>query len=40
MCRYDRRTGNFQVTDPGRIASHYTITYIPTSLHFNNHFDS
>lgn len=27
MARYDRRTGNLAVTDLGRIASHYYITY-------------
>lgn len=27
LCRYDRKTGNFQATDLGRIASHYYVTY-------------
>lgn len=27
LIRYDRRTGNFQPTDLGRIASHYYVTY-------------
>eukprot|EP00878_Enallax_costatus_P009764 GHUV01010197.1.p1 GENE.GHUV01010197.1~~GHUV01010197.1.p1 ORF type:complete len:1043 (+),score=291.77 GHUV01010197.1:469-3129(+) len=36
LIRYDRRTGNFQVTDLGRIASHYYITYT-TLAAFNNH---
>jgi pre-mRNA-splicing helicase BRR2 len=36
FCRYDRRTGNFQVTDLGRIASHYYITYT-TLAAFNSH---
>jgi pre-mRNA-splicing helicase BRR2 len=34
--RYDRRTGNFQVTDLGRIASHYYVTYT-TLAAFNEH---
>jgi hypothetical protein len=33
---YDRRTGNFQVTDLGRIASHYYVTYT-TLAAFNEH---
>eukprot|EP00879_Flechtneria_rotunda_P006108 GHRR01006421.1.p1 GENE.GHRR01006421.1~~GHRR01006421.1.p1 ORF type:complete len:1855 (+),score=687.13 GHRR01006421.1:742-6306(+) len=36
LIRYDRRTGNFQVTDLGRIASHYYITYT-TLAAFNSH---
>jgi pre-mRNA-splicing helicase BRR2 len=27
MRRYDRKTGNMQATDLGRIASHYYVTY-------------
>jgi pre-mRNA-splicing helicase BRR2 len=27
MIRYDKKTGNFQVTELGRIASHYYITH-------------
>ncbi|GBF99113.1 U5 small nuclear ribonucleoprotein 200 kDa helicase [Raphidocelis subcapitata] len=27
LIRYDRRTGNFQPTDLGRIASHYYVTH-------------
>ncbi|WIA19957.1 hypothetical protein OEZ85_005838 [Tetradesmus obliquus] len=36
LIRYDRRTGGFQVTDLGRIASHYYITYT-TLAAFNSH---
>ena len=35
-CRYDRRTGNLQATELGRIASHYYITYT-TLAAFNEH---
>jgi pre-mRNA-splicing helicase BRR2 len=34
--RYDRRTGNLQATELGRIASHYYITYT-TLASFNEH---
>lgn len=34
--RYDRRTGSFQATDLGRIASHYYITYT-TLAAFSSH---
>jgi pre-mRNA-splicing helicase BRR2 len=36
VCSYDRRTGNFQATDLGRIASHYYITYT-TLAAFSSH---
>lgn len=36
LIRYDRRTGNFQATDLGRIASHYYITY-STLAAFSSH---
>eukprot|EP00798_Chlamydomonas_sp_ICE-L_P019205 gene19205-25823_t len=36
LIRYDRKSGNFQVTDLGRIASHYYITYT-TLAAFNDH---
>ncbi|KAK9818381.1 hypothetical protein WJX72_011703 [[Myrmecia] bisecta] len=36
LIKYDRRTGNFQVTDLGRIASHYYVTY-HTIATFNEH---
>lgn len=36
LIRYDRKTGNFQTTDLGRIASQYYITYT-TLREFNEH---
>ena len=36
LAKYDRRTGNFQATDLGRIASYYYITY-NTLATFNEH---
>ncbi|GFR50198.1 hypothetical protein Agub_g12366 [Astrephomene gubernaculifera] len=36
LVRYDRKTGNFQTTDLGRIASHYYVSYT-TIAHFNEH---
>lgn len=36
MIRYDRKSGNFQVTDFGRIASHYYIPYQSMSI-YNEH---
>ncbi len=36
LIKYDRRTGQFQVTDLGRIASHYYVTYT-TIATFNEH---
>ena len=36
LIRYDRKTGNFQPTDLGRIASHYYVTYT-TLASFNDH---
>ncbi|CAG9460374.1 unnamed protein product [Pedinophyceae sp. YPF-701] len=36
LMRYDRRTGNFQVTDLGRIASHYYVTHDTIST-YNEH---
>lgn len=36
LIKYDRRTGQFQVTDLGRIASHYYVTY-HTIATFNEH---
>jgi pre-mRNA-splicing helicase BRR2 len=36
LVKYDRRTGNFQATDLGRIASYYYITY-NTLATFNEH---
>uniref|UniRef100_A0A7S3QXY0 RNA helicase n=1 Tax=Dunaliella tertiolecta TaxID=3047 RepID=A0A7S3QXY0_DUNTE len=36
LCRYDRKTGNFQATDLGRIASHYYVTY-HTVASFSDH---
>lgn len=36
LIKYDRRSGNFQVTDLGRIASHYYVTYHSIAT-FNEH---
>ncbi|KAL3148608.1 hypothetical protein ABBQ38_014036 [Trebouxia sp. C0009 RCD-2024] len=36
LIKYDRRTGNFQVTDLGRIASHYYVTH-HTIATYNEH---
>jgi pre-mRNA-splicing helicase BRR2 len=36
LVKYDRRMGNFQATDLGRIASYYYITY-NTLATFNEH---
>ena len=36
LIKYDRRTGNMQATDLGRIASYYYITY-RTLATFNEH---
>lgn len=36
LIKYDRRTGNFQATDLGRIASYYYITF-NTLASFNEH---
>ena len=36
LIKYDRRTGQFQVTDLGRIASHYYVTFHTIAM-FNEH---
>ena len=36
LIKYDRRSGNLQVTDLGRIASHYYVTYQSIAT-FNEH---
>ena len=28
LIKYDKRTGSFQVTDLGRVASHYYVAYV------------
>jgi hypothetical protein len=36
FCRYDKKTGNFQVTDLGRVASHYYVAYTSMQI-YNDH---